>query len=343
MNNQNLPIVCLCVPTYNSGDTLVETLDSLLQQTYPNICVLVIDNASTDNTVDIANSYKEKFDRIQVLPYQRNVGGAGNFTRCIQLAEGDYMAIYHSDDIYTPTMVAEQVAFLEAHIDAGAVFTSATYIDEVGVDQGEHKIPCELVNWENETYTMDVLFPLVLKYMNFFMCPSAMVRMEIYKQEISCLDGVKYRSSSDLDVWFRILERHAVGFINKPLMKYRICGASYSYHYIRTRTERHDFFLVMDAYVNKMKDKLTELDLVNYSYLIKKDDVSRAISLLIRGERKQSRHLASEALRDLKISAISLKIDFVKIALIAIMTYLLGCMPMGAPGRRLLYFVRFGK
>ena len=124
------PLVCICIPTYNAEKTIRETLVSVVNQRYSNLIILVVDNASTDGTLAVVETFSDP--RISIHRNEVNVGGEGNFNRCIQLARGKYTAIYHADDVYEPQMVERQVAFLEANPDAGVVFTAASLIDDNG-------------------------------------------------------------------------------------------------------------------------------------------------------------------------------------------------------------------
>ena len=95
----NSPLVCICVPTYNVESTVRETILSILAQTYSNIVVHISDNSSTDNTLSIIEALNDP--RIIIHRNETNVGGEGNFTRCIQMATGKYTAIFHADDVYS--------------------------------------------------------------------------------------------------------------------------------------------------------------------------------------------------------------------------------------------------
>jgi glycosyltransferase involved in cell wall biosynthesis len=303
--------------------------------------IMVVDNASTDNTIEIVNGYASKDQRIKVFKFDKNIGGEGNFTRCIQLADGEYTAIYHSDDVYENTIVEQQVTFLETYKNAGAVFTSAIYIDKEGRQSGVHKIPHELTNSRKIVYDFLHIFKLILKYMNFLMCPSAMVRTDIYKKEICIWDGEHYASSADLDVWLRILEKHSIGIINQPLMKYRISKSSFSYHYLRTRIQRHDVFLVLDHYVATTKELLDATDISNYQFLLLKDDISRVISLLIQNKRSEALHVGIGACKNFRRQQFFSRLDYFKISLIGCIGYLMCFVPVGTIGRRFLYYIRY--
>lgn len=227
-NMMNSPKVCICIPTYNAEATIGETLNSLLNQTYKNINIYVIDNNSKDRTVGIVEKFIEKYEIIKLFKYDKTVPADENFDRCITQADGEYTCIFHSDDVYLPNIVEKEIEFFTAHSDVGAVFTYANVINENGKKISELK-PVKDIEGKN-VYNFQELFPLYLKYGNFFVTPSAMVRTEIYKKEI-----VKHKRQEnfgvafDVDVWLRILSKHKVGFIYDKLMNYRLSIYSMSF------------------------------------------------------------------------------------------------------------------
>lgn len=286
------PLVCICVPTYNAESTVRETLESILSQTYPNLVVRVSDNASTDNTLSIVASISDS--RISIHRHNENVGGEGNFNRCIQLAEGKYTAIFHADDVYEPEMIAKQVAFMETHPEAGAVFTEANTIDDTGRRIGELRLPRHIASTSG-LYDFVTMFKAVLCYSNFFICPSAMARTEIYQQEIKGWRGELFKSSADLDLWLRILQRHPVGYLGERLMNYRISGNQGSAR-VRQGTERADFFLVTDYYLKQesIRALLASDDFRNSRWLERRDRVMRAVNHVLIGQPEQAKALLTD-------------------------------------------------
>jgi glycosyltransferase involved in cell wall biosynthesis len=284
-----LPLVCICIPTYNAALTVREMLESILGQTYSNLIVHISDNASTDDTLKVIESIADP--RVTIHRYPENVGGEGNFNRCIQLAEGKYSAIFHADDIYEAGMVAKQVAFLEDHPEAGAVFTEANLIDEMGNRIGEMRLPKGIAS-PTGLYDFATMFKAVLLHSNFFICPSVMVRTQVYQQEIKCWRGELFKSSADLDLWLRILQYHPIGYLQERLMRYRISKNQYSAR-VRLGTERADFFLVTDHYLAQapVRALLDATDLNNYRWLDRRDRVMRATNLFITSQPKQANEL----------------------------------------------------
>ena len=269
---RNDPLVYICIPSYNSESTISNTLDSLINQTYKNICITVLDNKSTDNTVSIALNYNDP--RIRVLINKKHVSPEENFNKCINISSGKYTCIFHSDDVYENNIIEEQVAFLENNSSVGAVFTAASLINTDNITIGNIKIPKEIIKNNNRILFLD-LFKLILKKSNFIICPSAMVRTKIYKFEIKKWRYNLFKSSSDLDVWLRIAKNHYIGFINKPLINYRISSSQGS-ALNRLNIKKADFFLVTEFYINKF----FKGNLLNYEILITRDELMRAFNLM---------------------------------------------------------------
>ncbi len=321
MSNE-LPLVCICVPTYNAAVTVRETLESILTQTYPNLVVHVSDNASTDETLIVVESIPDA--RIHVHRQSENIGAEGNFTKCIQLATGKYTAIFHADDVYDPVIVAKQVAFLEAAPDVGAVFTGARTIDENGVLLGSiGRAPGG--SGSVVRYSFRELLQTMLLHHNFLICPSAMVRTELYQEQIKEWGSSLFNSASDVDTWLRLANLHPIAVLNEPLMRYRISRAQYS-HLNRNRTERADFFLVMDDYLARPEviELLSENDFRNFHRLERHDSVARAINLTTLGKFSEAKTLLKNAqCWDTVVAAINNKRGFVTFAAYILFKFIL--------------------
>lgn len=290
------PLVSICIPTYNASRTIRKTLVSILAQTYPNIEVIVSDNASTDDTVAIIEALGDP--RVQVIRGETNIGGEANFEKCLRLGRGPYTAVYHADDIYTPTMVERQVAFLEATPEAGAVFTAGRMIDPEDHDLGPYPMPATLHHATAPlSFDQPTLARMILRYGNFVICPSVLARTAVYQQEIGIWNGRQFGSSADLDVWLRIVERHALGFLPEPLIHYRRSQqqGSHQIHYLRTAPP--DILKVLDHHLATpaWQAFLTEEDLGHYRRFLLKELVVRACNAHVKGDHDLARTLLQEA------------------------------------------------
>jgi glycosyltransferase involved in cell wall biosynthesis len=280
------PLVCICIPTYNVEKTIAATMRSLLAQTYQNILIHIVDNNSSDGTVSVVESFLD--ERITLFRNSINVGGEGNFNRCIALSKGKYTAIYHADDIYEPEMVATQVAFLEQYPQAGAVFTEALLIDENDLPIGTICQPKSLAAGGPLHYFPEV-FKAILEHSNFLICPSVMALTSVYQDDIKAWRGDLFGSSADLDVWLRMLQRGPVGILSQATMRYRISQSQWSAS-VRLDTSRANFFRVVDHYLAKVdvRSLLSADDLTNYQRLERRDQVMRAINALLQDQPEQA-------------------------------------------------------
>ncbi len=281
------PLVSICIPTYNSAGFLEESLDSIVNQTYPNKEIIVSDNASTDNTEEIIKKYVEKYG-IKYYKNERNIGAEANFSKCIQLSQGEYIAIFHSDDVYMPNMIQEQVQTFQDNLSIGAVFTRANLINTHNKIIGESKLPIKSRN--KGVYRFPEIFLSILSNLNFLTCPSALVKSKIYKELIP-FDENRFKSSADLDMWLRILERHPVVILDKKLMYYRISNRQGSFHINHLRTEKADFFKVMDYYLS---DRVSKMNIPKY--VLNKYEFLRSIDRI----RCATNYIIQDRLQDAK-------------------------------------------
>jgi len=131
MENKKEELVSIIMPAYNCGDFIGTTLDSVVNQSYKNWEVIVVDDCSTDNTADVVQEYIKKDNRIKYHKLEKNSGAAVARNKAIDLATGKYMAFLDSDDVWFPEKLTKQIGFMEEN-DYGFTCTSYTKIDEQG-------------------------------------------------------------------------------------------------------------------------------------------------------------------------------------------------------------------
>ena len=104
------PLVSICIPAYNAAPYLGQTIESALAQMFADFELVVVDNASTDETFGIAQDYAGRDRRIRVYRNSENLGSKGNFNRCIDLAEGEWIKFLCADDWLEPACIARMLA-----------------------------------------------------------------------------------------------------------------------------------------------------------------------------------------------------------------------------------------
>lgn len=126
------PLVTIGMPVYNGANYLAEALESLLAQTYPHFELIISDNASTDETRAICESYAARDRRIRYYRNAQNLGAAANYNRLVKLANGKYFKWAAHDDLCTPATLERCVAVLEQDESIVLCHAQTTIIDEQG-------------------------------------------------------------------------------------------------------------------------------------------------------------------------------------------------------------------
>lgn len=119
------PLVSIIIPVYNGRDVVVDAIRSVLSQTYRNIEVVIVDDASTDSTADLVRRTFTD-DRLQLIEHSTNQGAAIARNTAIEHARGSVLAFLDADDIAIPERIATQVVYLRNHEDIGAVGSAVT-------------------------------------------------------------------------------------------------------------------------------------------------------------------------------------------------------------------------
>lgn len=116
-------LVSILIPVYNRENIIAETIQSALNQTYRNIEVVVVDNASTDNTWAVIEDLAKKDSRINAFRNESNLGPVKNWLRCVEEASGEYGKILWSDDLTAPDFIEKTLPLFNN--DVGFVYTGA--------------------------------------------------------------------------------------------------------------------------------------------------------------------------------------------------------------------------
>ena len=110
MHAHSLPLVSVVMATYNGAEFIRQQMESVLAQSYPVLEVIVVDDCSTDNTIEIVNSFREKHPGIKVYVNETNLGYIKNFEKGCGLATGSYVALCDQDDYWLPEKISKMQA-----------------------------------------------------------------------------------------------------------------------------------------------------------------------------------------------------------------------------------------
>lgn len=203
------------MPVFNAGKYLKPAIESILNQTYQKFELIIIDDASTDGSLEVVKAYKNSYaSKIRVVEMKKNLNHGGDMcaNEGIKKARGKYIARMDADDIAHKTRLEKQVAFLEENKSVFLVGSNAHVIDKTGKIIGEKLEPSSPI----EIYQSYFKFhPLIH--------PSCMFRSKINEKKF--FYKLSYSANNDYLTFFTLLCRGAI-FVNLPekLLYYRIHG-----------------------------------------------------------------------------------------------------------------------
>jgi len=198
-------LVSIAMTTYNGEKYIIEQLESILDQTYNNLEIIICDDISNDETVDIIKKYQKKDLRIKLYVNEKNLGFKKNFEKAILLCSGDFIALADQDDVWKKTKIEKLVENIEhydlIHSAASLIDENSNMISEKWLKQDDFKYSFEKLVFGNTITGCTVLFKESLSK-DFFPIPS----------------GEKYH-----DWWLALLASKANGikYIDEPLIYYR--------------------------------------------------------------------------------------------------------------------------
>lgn len=211
-----MPRVSVIIPCYNREKYIAQTVDSVFEQSYPDIELIVVDDGCTDGSRDVLESYSKRL-RILEHPGRVNRGQSAAINLGLAVATGEYIAVLDSDDLFSPDKIKIQTEYLNSNPTVGFVYANGMIIDDSGRQEYLIFPPGHL--------PPDGPEPVLLNC--FISLPSnALVRRVLYEKAGGF--DVSLRAAQDHDMLLRLLEISSAGYIDKCLWSYRRHGESIS-------------------------------------------------------------------------------------------------------------------
>ncbi|WP_299238949.1 glycosyltransferase family 2 protein [Sulfurihydrogenibium sp.] len=203
-------LVSVIMPNYNRAKYISEAIESVISQTYPIWELMIIDDCSTDNSVNIIEEYVAKDERIKLIRLPKNSGPAIARNTGIEVASGRYIAFLDSDDVWLPYKLEKQVKFMREN-NLSLVYSAYYIIDKYGFVKGIRNIK-EKISYKDLLKTNWIG--------NLTGIYDAQKLGKVFMENVGHEDYV---------LWLSILKRIDYAFgINEPLAKYRVLPNSYS-------------------------------------------------------------------------------------------------------------------
>ncbi|HEY8667665.1 MAG TPA: glycosyltransferase family 2 protein [Tepidisphaeraceae bacterium] len=204
----SLPSVSIVTPSYNQGRFIAATIDSVLNQNYPNVEYVVMDGGSTDQTVEILKGYGERIAWVS----ERDDGQSDALNKGFGRTRGEILGWLNSDDTYSPGAIAAAAEYFATHPDVAMVYGDADYIDATGGRIGR----CAHV----EPFNLHRL----LYYSDFIVQPAAFFRRSAF-EAVGGIDA-SLHFCMDYDLWLKIGGRFKMAYLPRVLANFRWFGGN---------------------------------------------------------------------------------------------------------------------
>lgn len=275
MGIDSLPLVSVVVITYNSGEYVVETLDSIKEQTYENIELIISDDCSTDETVSICEQWlvenQSRFVRTELLTVERNTGVPANCNRGLCKAKGEWLKFIAGDDKFVMTAISDVVDYVKSNANVD-VFDSV-----VDIYNGDFSSKIGQYNFGDDSFhnskaspsDQRKMFVQALFGIRVISTLGVFIKKDIL-EEVGGFDE-RYRLLEDSPMWWKILKSNRkFYFLNKTTTCYRRHETSISFNSKIDFRERvlSEFKLTVFSFIreNLLRDA-TLLNKINFLWL----------------------------------------------------------------------------
>lgn len=209
-DNDKKPLISVIMAAYNAEKTIGMAIQSVVDQTYQNWELLVVNDCSKDKTLEVVQSFNDQ--RIRIINNDSNSGVSLTRKKGLDATQGNWIAVLDSDDIWTPDKLEKQMK-LVLHKKATLVFTGSAFMDENG----------KRIKWQLHVPTK-LAYRELLKQ-NLVSNSSVLVQKDLYKKYYAIGDDMH----EDFAIWLGITKHGNVAYgIDEPLLVYRLSGSSKS-------------------------------------------------------------------------------------------------------------------
>lgn len=216
MDRKEKPLVSIVIPAYNNENTIIATLESVRRQSYEKIEIIIIDDNSTDKTLQLITEQQKADDRIIIYHNSTNLGMTGNWNKCIQVSNGEFVKLVCADDLLDENEIEKETQAMLANPSVNLVESDTRLVDINGKKTGTFKryYKSGIVNGKEIAKTSII-------WNNFFGAPvNNLVRKSVF-EETGYFDE-RFTYILDFDMWMKIACAGDVYIIHEVLNSFRI-------------------------------------------------------------------------------------------------------------------------
>jgi alpha-1,3-rhamnosyltransferase len=220
-----LPLVTIGIPNYNYGHFVIEALNSVVNQSYPNIELIIVDDLSSDNSIEIIEKWIKDYTgniQIKFIKNKTNVGLTKVCNIILEYSSGKYFQPLDADDILLPEKIEKQVPILENSPKTAVVYSNTMVINDLGeVTNPDY---CSRIRYDSTRMPSGRIFKDLLIF-NFISLPSVLINTQ-YAREVGGFDEtVKVQ---DYYLWLKLSEKYLISYVPATFAKYRVHDSSMS-------------------------------------------------------------------------------------------------------------------
>lgn len=273
--------VSICIPNYNNARFIKECIESCLSQNYDDLEIIIIDDCSTDNSLEIIKQFHDP--RIKFFKNPKNIGRIKNINQCFKKASGDFVTILPSDCYLNfDTSIKERIEMFIKNQDLVMVFSGVRLIDEKGKIIGE-KIPFS----QDFIKTSDDFFGIISRG-NIIYTGSNLIKKEALKRINFFSEYLPVSGSRDWHAWLKLTLLGKVGYISKPLFCERIHSGNITFLQEKSlEFARNEYVVLKDIFDNlpSSKKNLEKWKIVAFRSLLERL-IIKSISSSLNGDLK---------------------------------------------------------
>ncbi|MEH2111554.1 glycosyltransferase [Nostoc sp.] len=210
---KKLPKISVIIPAYNSEKTIKQTIQSVLNQTFTNLELIVINDGSQDSTLEVVTQFQDS--RIKVFSYA-NAGGNVSRNRGLNHAVGEFVSFLDADDIWTPDKLRSQLKALQGNVTAKVAYGWTDYIDT----NGKFLLSGKRINLNGNIYEELLLNNFLENGSNPLICKKALIALGGFDESLN--------AAQDWDMWLRLASKFDFICVPSVQIFYRISANSVS-------------------------------------------------------------------------------------------------------------------
>lgn len=218
-------MVTIGVPNYNYAHFISEALNSVINQTYPNIELIIVDDVSSDNSIAVIENWISTYTgniQIKFIKNKKNLGLTKVCNIILDNAGGKYFQPLDADDILLPEKIERQVAILENSPNTAVVYSNVMVINDSGkVINPDY---CSRINYDSTHMPSGWIFNDLLVF-NFISLPSVLIHTNYAREEGGFDESLQVQ---DYYMWLRLSEKYEIRYVEGPFAQYRIHDTSMS-------------------------------------------------------------------------------------------------------------------